>query len=185
MDRSILDKASALQQEFRKVESRETLWNTTVMQLIKDQLEVFAKADHGLGCFVQASVIRGEAFVQLQLRNQATANNPDQHRRGGILSYNLKYNGKVLVIIAFPYIKGQVQQIPPITVGESSIEPEEINKELIWGHIDVFLEKMSHWQSGNLVSLGLKTSTFWKGDGSWASVGGDKVLITDDPRGDV
>ncbi len=63
---------------------------------------------------------------------------------GGYLAYCQSYNGKINVIIGFPYIEEWVSQMDIKVI--ATIEPNEVTEELITNNIIHFLKTMEEWE---------------------------------------
>jgi len=73
---------------------------------------------------------------------------------GGYLAYCQSYNGKINVIIGFPYIDELVYKRDIKVI--YTIEPEQVTEELISKHVVMFLETMAEWEGKDRESIGFK-----------------------------
>src|SRR5688572_33469727 len=154
---SILNKALTLHENFDKSKERLELWNNSVKQNIARVLNATIKEIHGLKCGLIVSEASDEGeFVTITLLDQASVNNPKQFRKGGTLNYLLTHRGKVLSVITYPFVEGQVTQGVPFVIGNESIEPSAITKELLWQHFEFFLDAMLKWETNNSNPIGFK-----------------------------
>jgi hypothetical protein len=75
-------------------------------------------------------------------------------KSGGYLAFCQSYNGKINVIIGFPYIDEWVSQMDAKVI--DTIEPELVTEELISKHVVNFLETMTDWEGKDRESIGFK-----------------------------
>ena len=79
-------------------------------------------------------------------------------KKGGYISYSQTANGKISVFIHFPYIEdiyGNPDHI--LEIGLHS--PEEISKELIFIHVEQFLEEIIKWEKEEKKLIGFHTGS--------------------------
>jgi hypothetical protein len=75
-------------------------------------------------------------------------------KHGGYLAYCQSYNGKINVIIGFPYIDEWVFQMDAKVI--DTIEPERVTEELISSHVIKFLDIMTEWEGKDRNPIGFK-----------------------------
>lgn len=75
-------------------------------------------------------------------------------KHGGYLAYCQSYNGKINVIIGFPYIDEWVSQMDIKVI--DTIEPVQVTEELISKHVIKFLDMMTEWEGKDRDSIGFK-----------------------------
>lgn len=73
---------------------------------------------------------------------------------GGYLAFCQSYNGKINVIIGFPYIEEWVSQMEAKVI--ATIEPSEMTEEVITNHVIKFLETMEDWEGKDRAAIGFK-----------------------------
>ena len=73
-------------------------------------------------------------------------------KHGGFLSYCQSYNGKLNVIIGFPYIDEWVTEMDAKVI--ATIEPSTITQEIISEHVIKFLQIMSEWEGMDRPPIG-------------------------------
>jgi len=78
-------------------------------------------------------------------------------KHGGYLAYCQSYNGKVNVLIVYPYIEEWVTQNEVNVI--ATLEPKEINKEKILKHLVQFLNEMSAWEGTERLPIGYQIGT--------------------------
>jgi hypothetical protein len=153
---SIHTKALDLQDHFNKSKERLELWKNSAQLTIARVLRASINEIQEFKCSVNISQDDGQEFVNVTLANQASVNNPAQFRKGGMLTYLLTHRGKVLPVIVYPFVEGQVEQGKPLVIGNESIEPSAITKELIWQHFETFLDEMLKWETNASNPIGFK-----------------------------
>lgn len=75
-------------------------------------------------------------------------------KHGGYLAFCQSYNGKINVIIGFPYIDEWVSQMDVKVI--DNIEPEQATEELISKYVVKFLETMTEWEGKDRDTIGFK-----------------------------
>jgi hypothetical protein len=73
---------------------------------------------------------------------------------GGYLAYCQSYNGKINVIIGFPYIEEWVTQKDAEVI--ATIEPNQMTEEMISQHVIKFLQTMTEWEGMDRPPIGFK-----------------------------
>lgn len=127
-------------------------WRNGLRQSIVDQLEQIIK-ETGLDATVEVkdSLENMEAIV-LNLGQQKSGIyekvNPDLQRHmikhNGSLVYQQLFNGKIIVIIAYPVIEGYGQPQPPKNV--AIYRPEEIKPPFLVRHMEDFVKEVTNWE---------------------------------------
>jgi len=65
-------------------------------------------------------------------------------KHNGSLIYQQLFNGKVIVIINYPYIEGYGQPHPPKTI--AIYRPEELKEPFFLRHLEEFLTEIYNWE---------------------------------------
>ncbi len=73
-------------------------------------------------------------------------------KHGGYLAYCQSYNGKINVIIGFPYIDEWVTQMDAKVI--ATVEPSAITEDIISQHVIKFLQIMSEWEGMDRPPIG-------------------------------
>lgn len=68
----------------------------------------------------------------------------DLIKQNGSLVYQQLFNGKVLVLINYPYIEKYGQPLPPRTLG--IYRPEELKEPYFLRHFETFLSELTQWE---------------------------------------
>jgi len=77
-------------------------------------------------------------------------------KKGGYLSYSQIANGKISVFVHYPYIEdiyGEPDRIMEVGI----FSPEEINREMILGHVEQFLDEIVKWEKEEKKLIGFHT----------------------------
>lgn len=78
-----------------------------------------------------------ESLENSDLKNTMVKNN-------GSLIYQQLFNGKLMVMLATPYIEGYGEAKPPRSL--EIIRPDEVTEDLIFGHIERLLNDIIEWE---------------------------------------
>jgi hypothetical protein len=65
-------------------------------------------------------------------------------RQGGSLIYQQLFNGKIIVIIQYPFIENYGEPRPPKTI--AIYRPEELNEVYLVRHIEEFVHELTTWE---------------------------------------
>ena len=65
-------------------------------------------------------------------------------RNGGVLTYHQLFNGKVGILIGYPYIEGIGQPKPPRSL--EIVRPEELKEENILRQVELFIDEITEWE---------------------------------------
>ena len=155
----IKQKANKLNEDLRKIGQRRLFWKQKTRELIFD---TFTKVniEANLNCYIQKiDEIKNQEFVNIHFKKRDSgivSNEIDDKQKksrtyfieGGYLTYSQGANGKVYVVISYPHIRDFGGKINNLPLG--FFEPNEINEELIFKHIDLFLDEMIKWQNNHL-----------------------------------
>jgi hypothetical protein len=77
-------------------------------------------------------------------------------KKGGYLSYSQIANGKISVFVHYPYIEdiyGEPDRILEVGI----FSPEEINQDMILGHVEQFLDEIVKWEKEEKKLIGFHT----------------------------
>jgi hypothetical protein len=130
---------------------RET-WHNGLKKSIIDQLKRLAE-ETGIPCTfeVRADIVNLEAVV-LTLGSVASGlGEPvggglrrDLIKQSGSLVYQQLFNGKVLVLVNFPFIEKYGQPQPPKTI--AIYRPEELKDPYFLRHMETFMTEVTNWE---------------------------------------
>ncbi len=65
-------------------------------------------------------------------------------KTNGALIYQQLFNGKILVLIALPYIEGYGEPRPPKTI--EILRPGELKQPFLLRHVETFLKDVTEWE---------------------------------------
>lgn len=65
-------------------------------------------------------------------------------RHGGVLVYQQLFNGKILVMINYPYIEGYGEPRPPKNI--AIYRPEEIQRPYLIRHLEELVKEVAEWE---------------------------------------
>ncbi|MBX2891217.1 MAG: hypothetical protein KF734_09845 [Saprospiraceae bacterium] len=127
-------------------------WQTGLRQTIIDRLKELAEAG-GLECEIEErnDIENLEAVVLTLGHSESGLGEPvggelrrDLIKQNGSLGYQQLFNGKILVLINFPYIEKYGQPQPPKTI--AIYRPEELKDAYILRHIETFMTDITNWE---------------------------------------
>jgi hypothetical protein len=127
-------------------------WRKGLKQNIIDQLTELSKAG-GLQCLIEGrNDIENLEAVTLTLGSEESglgepvgpALRRDLIKHNGSLVYQQLFNGKVLVLVNFPYIEKYGQPQPPKTI--AIYRPEELKEPYFQRHLETFISDMTAWE---------------------------------------
>lgn len=158
-------KASLLAAEFMTTESRRALWRDRTKEYIFSTLSNIVK-ETSLPCFVQKNEFyTNHEGVNLQFgsrpsgisRTSRTSTGTTMENlvlSSGYITFSQSYNGKVFVIIVYPYVEGIVGKSEPLVVGQ--YEHVDINEPFIYSHVCRFLDEMIMWENNTKPMIGFQ-----------------------------
>lgn len=130
---------------------RET-WKTSLKQTIIDRLTELTTAG-GLECEIEErnDIENLEAIVLTLGHSESGLGEPvgsdlrrDLIKQNGSLGYQQLFNGKILVLISFPFIEKYGQPQPPKTI--AIYRPEELKDAYILRHMETFMTDITAWE---------------------------------------
>ena len=128
------------------------VWVSELREMIKDSLTHMAKLV-GLKGEVQThakmdnlEAIQFSMGSALSGMTEEVAKNVHRTliKHNGSLIYQQLFNGKIMVVINFPYIEGYGQPAPPRTL--AIYRPEEIKLPYLIRHMEEFVQSISDWE---------------------------------------
>jgi hypothetical protein len=128
------------------------LWNTSFKDALVEALTRISKAA-GLECIVEVRAeIQNLEAVVLSLGSQDSGLGEPMGdklfrpliKQNGSLVYQQLFNGKILVLINYPYIEKYGQPLPPKTI--AIYRPEELKDPYCLRHLETFLNEITHWE---------------------------------------
>ena len=128
------------------------IWSKELKKTIKTQLKTLAEAG-GLHAEVEeVGEIHNLEAVVLSLGTVASGLGEsvgnglrrDMIKQNGSLVYQQLFNGKVLVLVNFPYIEKYGQPQPPKTI--AVYRPEELKEPYFQRHFETFISDVTSWE---------------------------------------
>lgn len=127
-------------------------WKEGLKQTIKDQLTYLAE-ESGLEGQVEEKIelenleavmfslgsVRSGMFQQLNDNFQR-----DLVKYKGALVYQQLFNGKIIVLIQYPFIEGYGEPKPPKTL--AIYRPAELQPPFFIRHMEAFMTEITHWE---------------------------------------
>lgn len=127
-------------------------WANGLRQDIIDQLRRLAE-EAGIPCTLdlRSGIVNLEAVVLSLGSGSSGLGEPvsdglrrDLIKQNGSLVYQQLFNGKVLVLINFPFIEKYGQPQPPKTI--AIYRPEELKPPYFLRHLEAFMADITHWE---------------------------------------
>lgn len=127
-------------------------WKSTLRDRIVKTLKEISKAVE-LDAFieVQAPVLNLEAVVlTLGVEKSGLAQRIDSHikrdfiKQRGSLIYQQLFNGKIIVLINYPFIESYGQPREPKTI--AIYRPEELQSDFFLRHLEDFMSEITQWE---------------------------------------
>ena len=136
----------------KNTRSYREIWDNSLKATITDQLKTISK-EVGLEAKIEAkSELENLEAIVLSLGdvksgmyrqvNDAIKRHLIKHN--GSLIYQQLFNGKIIVIINYPYIENYGQPHPPKTI--AIYRPEELKEPFFLRHMEEFLTEISQWE---------------------------------------
>lgn len=128
------------------------MWQTSLKQVIVDQIDNLSKSSNLGGTIEVRSDIANLEAVVFSLGNvESGLSEPvggglqrGLIKQNGSLVYQQLFNGKILVLINFPYIEKYGQPQPPKTI--AIYRPEELKEPYFLRHLETFVSDISAWE---------------------------------------
>lgn len=128
------------------------IWKTGLKKAIVEQLKELTEAG-GLECTIEErnDIENLEAVVLTLGASESGLGEPvggdlrrDLIKHNGSLGYQQLFNGKILVLVNFPYIEKYGQPQPPKTI--AIYRPEELKEPYFQRHLETFVSDMTAWE---------------------------------------
>lgn len=128
------------------------IWQTKVKQQIIDTLTALINGAKMPGVVEERTEIENLGAVVLSLgSSESGLGEPvgdgiirDLIKQNGSLVYQQLFNGKVLVLINYPFIEKYGQPQPPKTI--AIYRPEELKPPYFLRHVETFITELSNWE---------------------------------------
>jgi len=133
-------------------DSYRDVWYKSHKEMITSVLESLIKETKIVGEVVVNERFEGLEAISLALESRDSgiseritdSTNRPLIRSGGILTYHQLFNGKIGILIAYPFIEGIGQPKPPKTV--EIVRPEELKEINILRQVELFIDEITEWE---------------------------------------
>jgi hypothetical protein len=155
MDPQIINlkrKVAKYKEVLQNTEKYRLVWRDNLKQYIIDSLQGLLETT-GLDANIEVvSEIENLDAVVVSLGEsksgmyQQVADDIQQHliKHNGSLIYQQLFNGKVIVMIQYPYIDGYGEPSEPRTI--AIYRPEELNSIYLARHLEEFIQEITKWE---------------------------------------
>jgi len=153
MDTSKLkSKVAQLESVMKNTHDYREAWETSHKEMIMSTLEKLIEETH-----INGEVILNDHFggleaisLALETRDSGIYERITDHtskaliRNGGVLTYHQLFNGKIGILIGYPYIEGIGQPKMPKTL--EIVRPEELKEINILRQVEIFIDEITEWE---------------------------------------
>jgi len=127
-------------------------WNKQLKALIVSELENMLKVTGLQGTIETSDKVRHLEYVILSLGSEQSGiseiinEKVDKPliKQNGSLIYQQLFNGKIQVMIVYPFIEGFGEPRPPKVI--SIYRPEEVKTPFLVRHMEDFIKEITHWE---------------------------------------
>lgn len=127
-------------------------WRTNLKTLIIKELEAMIKVTGLQGVIETSEKIKHLEYIILSLGSEESGiseivnDKVDKPliKKNGSLIYQQLFNGKVQVMVAYPYIEGFGDPRPPKVIG--IYRPEELKSPFLIRHMEDFIKELTLWE---------------------------------------
>ena len=150
--KGLITKVERYQSILANTKSYRDKWNDHLRQLITTELENMLKASNLEGKIELQDKVRHLEFIVLSLGSEESGiteiinekTDKPLIKHNGSLVYQQLFNGKVQVMIGFPYIEGFGEPRQPKVIG--IYRPEEIKPPFLVRHMEDFIKEITMWE---------------------------------------
>ena len=127
-------------------------WSSQLKELIISELENMLKVSGLHGSVETSDKVRHLEFINLSLGSEESGiseiinDKTDKPliKNNGSLIYQQLFNGKIQVMIVYPYIEGFGDPRPPKVI--AIYRPEEIKSPFLIRHMEDFIKELTQWE---------------------------------------
>lgn len=127
-------------------------WNNHLKALITSELENMLKVTGLQGTIETSDKVRHLEYIILSLGSEEsgisevinTTLDKPLIKQNGSLVYQQLFNGKIQVMIAYPFIEGFGEPRPPKVI--AIYRPEEIKTPFLVRHMEDFIKEITQWE---------------------------------------
>ena len=150
--KGLITKVEHYQAILANTKSYRERWDAQLRAQITTELENMLKVSKLEGKVEVQDKVRHLEFIVLSLGSEESGiseiinDKTDKPliKNNGSLVYQQLFNGKVQVMIAYPFIEGFGEPHPPKTIG--IYRPEEIKAPFLIRHMEEFIKEIAHWE---------------------------------------
>lgn len=148
----LINKVKYLKRVLQNTHDYRMAWNTELKSFIMETLkEMTTVAELAVDIEVRDQMENLEAIVvSLGKRNSGISEKLEDDlsrpfiRHGGLLIYQQLFNGKILVMIHYPFIEGYGEPRPPENI--AIYRPEEIKRPYLLRHLEDLVKQVAEWE---------------------------------------
>ncbi len=148
----LISKVQRYQSVLNNTKTYRERWTLDLKNLIISELEAMVKVSGLQGTIEATDKVRHLEYIILSLGTEesgiAEVINDKLHKplikTNGSLVYQQLYNGKVQVMIVYPFIEGFGEPRPPKVI--SIYRPEEIKSPFLLRHMEEFIKEITQWE---------------------------------------
>ena len=148
----LISKVQRYQSVLTNTKTYRERWTSTLKDLIISELEAMLKVSGLQGTIEATDKVKHLEYIILSLGTEesgiAEVINDKLHKplikTNGSLIYQQLYNGKVQVMIVYPFIEGFGEPRPPKVI--SIYRPEEIKTPFLLRHMEEFIKEITQWE---------------------------------------
>jgi hypothetical protein len=145
-------KVKELKHIMKNTDNYRSVWEENHKKMIMDTLETLIKESGIHGEVVVNDRFEGLEAISLALETRDSGiyeRITDDTKRalirnGGVLTYHQLFNGKIGILIGYPYIEGIGQPKVPKTV--EIVRPEELKEINILRQVELFIDEVTDWE---------------------------------------
>ena len=150
--KGLITKVERYQTILSNTKSYRERWDSQLRALITEELESMLKVSKLDGKIELQDKVRHLEFIVLSLGSEESGiseiinDKTDKPliKNNGSLVYQQLFNGKVQVMIGYPYIEGFGEPRPPKVIG--IYRPEEIKAPFLIRHMEEFIKEITQWE---------------------------------------
>ncbi|MDZ4749439.1 MAG: hypothetical protein SH808_13210 [Saprospiraceae bacterium] len=148
----LISKVQRYQSVLTNTKTYRDRWTSNLKDMIISELQNMLKVSGLQGTVEASDKVRHLEYIILSLGTEesgiAEVINDKLHKplikTNGSLIYQQLYNGKVQVMIVYPFIEGFGEPRPPKVI--SIYRPEEVKSPFLLRHMEEFIKEITQWE---------------------------------------
>ena len=149
---NFMAKVKLYQTILEKTELYRQAWTENLKPLLRNTLETINRESGLEGEIIEIDELANIGLVQFSLGTEASGSAAKINEKlqkpliksKGSLVYQQLFNGKILVLIHYPYIEGFGEPRTPKSI--AIYRPEEITEPFIIRHLEEFMQEIINWE---------------------------------------